>query len=139
MRLRSFDGMSLREKKVLVRVDFNVPMKNGKVVDDTRIRTHLETLGPLKEAGAAVTLVSHLGRPKGKRVDDLSLAPVSESLRVLTGWDVGFIGECVGDEVTYAVKMMRPGEINLLENIRFYPGEEANDTGFSERLAKPFD
>lgn len=139
MKLRSFEVLPLRGKKVLVRVDFNVPMKNGRVGDDTRIRAHLETLFLLKEAGAAMTLVSHLGRPKGKREDSLSLSPVAGSLRELTGWDVKFIDECIGEKVTSAVRAMRPGDIALLENIRFYPGEESNDPVFSEELAKPFD
>ncbi len=139
MKLRSFKGLPLRGKKVLVRVDFNVPMENGRVVDDTRIRAHLETLFLLKEAGAALTLVSHLGRPKGKREGSLSLLPVAEALRGLTEWDVKFIDECIGDKVACAVGAMQPGDITLLENIRFYPGEEANDPVFSEELAKPFD
>lgn len=139
MKLRSFDGLSLRGKKVLVRVDFNVPMHNGKVEDDTRIRAHLETLKPLREAGAAMTLVSHLGRPKGKRNEAFTLAPIVDTLRDLTGWNVNFLGECVGEEVSLSVDAMKPGEVTLLENIRFYPGEEANDPVFSKELATPFD
>lgn len=139
IKLRSFDSLSLRGKKILVRVDFNVPMKNGRVEDDMRIRTHLETLSSLKEAGAALVLVSHLGRPKGKRDRSLSLSPVVTSLCELTGWDVRFLDECVGERVTSSVELMQPGDIILLENIRFYPEEEANDPVFSEKLAAPFD
>lgn len=139
MKLRSFDGLPLEGKKVLVRVDFNVPMKNGIVEDDTRIRAHIETISSLKKAGAAVTLVSHLGRPGGKIDNGLSLSPIAGSLSVLAGWNVRFLDECVGDKVASAVASMKPGDITLLENIRFYPEEEANDPVFSEKLAKPFD
>ncbi len=139
MKLRSFDGISMEGKKVLVRVDFNVPIKNGNVVDDTRIRAHIETIALLKASGAAVVLLSHLGRPKGIRVDELSLAPIAVSIRDLTGWDIKFISDCIGEEVRSAVENMRPGEVTLLENTRFYPEEEKNDNEFSKNLAEPFD
>lgn len=139
MKLRTLDGLSLKGRKVLVRVDFNVPMKNREVKDVTRIKAHLETISLLKEAGAAITLVSHLGRPKGKHVDDLSLKPVAEVLRNMTGWEVDFIGECTGSKVSDHVSSMNAGQILLLENIRFCPEEETNEDSFSKTLAEPFD
>lgn len=139
MRLRTLEGVSLKDRKVLVRVDFNVPMENRKVKDVTRIKAHLETISLLKEGGAAVTLVSHLGRPKGKYVEALSLKPVADVLCSMTGWEVEFIRECTGDKVSAHVSAMKGGEILLLENIRFYPEEEANIASFSKKMAEPFD
>ena len=97
MRLKTIEGCSFRGKNVLVRVDFNVPMKSGKVTDDTRIKAHLDTLGILRRGGARVALASHLGRPKGKVATDLSLFPVSQALGGLLGCEVPFCGDCVGE------------------------------------------
>ncbi|HON33839.1 MAG: phosphoglycerate kinase [Thermovirgaceae bacterium] len=139
MRLKTIEGCSFRGKNVLVRVDFNVPMKSGKVTDDTRIKAHLDTLGILRRGGARVALASHLGRPKGKVATDLSLFPVSQALGGLLGCEVPFCGDCVGERVSAKVGAMSDGGVCLLENLRFYPGEEADDPAFAEELADPFD
>ena len=139
MDLRTFSPEDVRGKRVLLRVDFNVPMKDGRVTDGTRIRAHLETLNALRSAGARVALVSHLGRPKGKRNPEYSLAPVAEELRRITGWEVGMAEDCIGPEVARAVEALHAGGLLLLENVRFYPEEEKNDPAFSRQLAAPFD
>lgn len=137
--MKTIEGCSFRGKNVLVRVDFNVPMKSGKVTDDTRIKAHLDTLGILRRGGARVALASHLGRPKGKVATDLSLFPVSQALGGLLGCEVPFCGDCVGERVSAKVGAMSDGGVCLLENLRFYPGEEADDPAFAEELADPFD
>lgn len=126
--------IEVRGKRVLVRVDFNVPLQEGRVGDDTRIRAALPTISYLLDHGAAVILMSHLGRPKG--VDDkLRLAPVGEHLSRLLGRPVRTLLDCIGLEVEEAVRAMRPGEIILLENLRFHPEEEKNDPDFARKLA----
>ncbi|MGB9723191.1 MAG: phosphoglycerate kinase [Chloroflexia bacterium] len=126
--------IEVRGKRVLVRVDFNVPLQEGKVGDDTRIRAVLPTLLYLLEHGAAVILMSHLGRPKG--VDEkLRLAPVGARLSELLGRPVRTLSDCIGPEVEAAVRAMQPGEIILLENLRFHPEEERNDPDFARKLA----
>lgn len=139
MRLRTIEGCSFRGKNVLVRVDFNVPMKSGKVTDDTRIRAHIDTLDILRRGGARVAIASHLGRPKGEVTADLSLFPVSQTLEALLGCEVLFCGDCLGEKVSAKVEAMSNGDICLLENLRFYPGEEADDPAFAGELADPFD
>ncbi len=125
-------------RKVLLRVDFNVPLALGKVADDTRIRAALPTLRSLLDRRAAVALCSHLGRPKGRDAS-LSLAPVATRLGELLGRRVTLAADCVGDEVAAAVARLRPGECLLLENVRFHPEEEQNDPAFAKRLARGFD
>jgi len=126
--------IELQGKRVLVRVDFNVPLQEGRVGDDTRIRASLPTILYLLEHGAAVILMSHLGRPKG--VDEaLRLAPVGERLSQLLGRPVRTLSDCIGPEVEEAVRAMRPGEVILLENLRFHPEEEKNDPEFARKLA----
>jgi phosphoglycerate kinase len=125
-------------RKVLVRVDFNVPIdEHGNITDDTRIRASLPTIQYLLERGAAVILMSHLGRPKGGPDPKYSLAPVSIRLQELlgSGMPVKFISDCVGNEVSLAAQQLQPGEVLLLENLRFHPEEEANDVDFAEQLA----
>lgn len=139
MKLRQLCAEELQGKNVLVRVDFNVPMKEKRVTDDTRIRAHLETLHILKEAGARVALASHLGRPKGKRDVVFSLKPVAEYFRELTGWNVSFCDECVGEGVRNAMAQCPRGGFVVLENVRFHPEEEKNDDEFARQLAVPFD
>ncbi|MGA2110534.1 MAG: phosphoglycerate kinase [Anaerolineales bacterium] len=120
--------------QTLVRVDFNVPIKEGKVRDDTRIRASLPTIQYLIDQGAMTALCSHLGRPKG--VDPaLSLAPVAEHLGTLLGKPVRFAADCVGPLAENAVAELKPGEVALLENTRFHPEEEKNDPAFAQRLA----
>jgi len=122
-------------KRVLVRVDYNVPIKDGKVGDDTRIRAAMPTLNYLLEHGAAVILCSHLGRPKGGPDPKYSLRPVAEHLSHLLGKPVAFAEDCVGPVAEAAAKALRPGEVLLLENTRFHPGEEKNDLEMARQLA----
>lgn len=122
-------------KRVLVRVDYNVPIENGRVVDDTRITATLPTLEALIERRARIILVSHLGRPRGRWVDDLSLAPVAERLRELSDAPVNFVRDVVGAAAHAAVDRLGPGEILLLDNVRFLPGEEMDDPHLIEALA----
>lgn len=127
-------------KQVFVRVDYNVPLeeKGGVMVitDDTRIRATLPTLEHLIKDGAKLILAAHLGRPKGKREPSMSLAPVSIRLGELLGKKVGFVDDCVGEKVEKAVAGMKQGDVILLENVRYYAEEEANDPVFAEKLAK---
>ncbi len=122
-------------KKVLVRVDFNVPLKAGQVADDTRIRAAIPTIEYLLQNGAAVVLMSHLGRPKGQRVPELSLRPVASHLSDLLGLPVAFAEDCVGAPAASAKAALRPGEVLLLENTRFHPEEKKNDPEFARQLA----
>lgn len=127
-------------KQVFVRVDYNVPLeeKGGVMVitDDTRIRATLPTLEHLIKDGAKVILAAHLGRPKGKRESTMSLAPVSVRLGELLGKKVGFVDDCIGEKVEKTVAAMNQGDVLLLENVRYYAEEEANDPVFAEKLAK---
>ena len=134
--MKYLDQIDVSGKKVLVRVDFNVPMdKSGKVTDDTRIRASLATINYIREKGARVIVTSHLGRPKGKRVEEFSLKPVALILSGLLKIDVPFIDDCIGEKALQAVAGMRAGDVILLENLRFYPGEDKNDDAFAQELA----
>jgi phosphoglycerate kinase len=136
MKVRSIDQLGLEGKRVLIRVDFNVPIdKSGNVTDDTRIEAALPTIRHAMTKGAGTILLSHLGRPKGKRVPEMSLAPVAGHLSALLGKEVPFLPDCVGPEVEKAVAAMRPGDVVLLENVRFHPEEEKNDDAFGGKLA----
>ncbi len=135
-----FDKLTVRDadvsgKRVLVRVDFNVPLSEGTVADDTRIRAALPTLRYLVDHGARVIIVSHLGRPKGEPDPAYSLRPVGRVLARLLGRNVHFVDTTVGSEATEAVERMVDGEIMMLENVRFNPGEKANDLVFAKQLA----
>lgn len=134
--MRSVRELPVTGKRVLVRVDFNVPLAGGTVTDDTRIRAALPTISYLCERGAAVILASHLGRPKGRRVEELRLDPVAATLERLLGRPVRKVNDCVGARVEAQVAALGPGEILLLENVRFYPEEEANDPSFAQALAR---
>ena len=138
MRLKTFLPGDVTGKKVLVRVDFNVPLEDGKVADPTRICAHLPTLRALKAAGAKVALISHLGRPKGTADMKYSLKPVGEELANITGWDVRFVPECVGPDVEKATSGWG-NEVLLLEYVRFHPEEEKNGMDFAKKLAENFD
>ncbi|MEN3027204.1 MAG: phosphoglycerate kinase [Chlorobiota bacterium] len=122
-------------RRVLVRADFNVPLsEDGAIVDDTRIREALPTLQELRSAGAIPILLSHLGRPKGKPVPHLSLAPVARHLAILLDCTVHFAPDCIGEPAQRSIADARPGDVVVLENLRFYPGEEGNDEAFAAQL-----
>ena len=136
MKVRTIDQFDLSGKRVLIRVDFNVPLdKAGKITDDTRVKAVLPTIRLALEKGAKTILFSHLGRPKGKVVPEMSLSPVARHLASLLGKDVPFVPECVGEAAEKAVAAMRAGDVLLLENVRFHPGEEKNDEAFGKQLA----
>lgn len=136
MRLKRMADLEVAGRRVLVRVDFNVPLAEGRVADDTRIRAALPTIRELLGRGAAVILCSHLGRPKGRREEKYSLAPVRERLEELLGQPVRWAPDCVGPEAEEAARALAPGEVLLLENLRFHPGEEANEGEFARALAR---
>lgn len=133
MTIRDIDA---KGKKVFCRVDFNVPMEDGKITDETRILAALPTIQYLVAEGARVILASHLGRPKGEVVDELRLNAVAERLSELLAKPVKKTGQVVGEEVTQAVSELEDGDVLLLENVRFEPGEETNDPELSQELAK---
>ena len=134
-RLPTLEDLSLEGKTVLCRVDFNCPLKDRAVADDTRIRAFLPTLARLREAGAKVVLCSHLGRPKGQRDPGLSLLPVAARLAKLTDAEVVFAHDTVGDEVKHLIDEQDSNAIVVLENLRFDPREEAGDSGFGKELS----
>lgn len=125
----------VKGKRCLVRVDFNVPMKGGVVTDDSRIRAALPTIKYLRDQGAKLVLMSHLGRPKAKVVEELRLGPVAARLSELIGAPVKHLQDCVGEEVKASVMAMQAGDVVLLENLRFHAEEEGNDTAFAKELA----
>ncbi len=135
--MKTLDQLGFNDKRVLVRVDYNVPIKDGVIQDDTRISASLPTIQKLLAGGASVVLMSHLGRPKGGPDPKYSLAPVTARLSELLGQPVKFVEGTPGsDETLAAVQALKPGEVALLENVRFEPGEEKNDAALNEKLAK---
>ncbi len=133
---KSVTDLDVNGKKVFVRVDFNVPMKEGKIKDDTRIKAAIPTIEYLTQKGSAVILASHLGRPKGGPDAQFSLQPVAEHLATLLGKPVAFVDDCIGPKAETAAAGLKDGEILVLENTRFYPGEEKNDQDLAKGMAK---
>ncbi|RPH95642.1 phosphoglycerate kinase [candidate division KSB1 bacterium] len=136
MNKKTIDQVDVKGKRVLVRVDFNVPLDEGKVADDTRIRESLPTIKKIIAAGGKCILMSHLGRPKGKRAMEFSLNPAAQRLSELINQPVLMAPDCVGDEVERVVNQLKSSQVVMLENLRFHPEEEKNDPAFSEQLAK---
>lgn len=134
--LPRLDNLDVQGRTVLVRVDFNVPLKDGRVIDDSRIRYAMPTLEWLSEQRARMVLMSHLGRPKGKRVPELSLKPVAEHLQKLWNGKVIFAEDCIGEIPLSRIKQLNPGDILLLENLRFYAEETRDDPSFAGQLAR---
>ncbi|MDB5418334.1 MAG: pgk, partial [Phenylobacterium sp.] len=140
MSFRTLDDATLAGKRALVRVDFNVPLsrekgETGKVTDDTRLRAAVPTIEKLRAGGAKVILLAHFDRPKGKRVESMSLRPIAAALQTVLGRPVAFAEDCIGPVARTAVDALEPGDVLLLENVRFHPGEEANDPKFADALA----
>lgn len=133
--MKYIDQIEMKGKKVFLRVDFNVPIKEGKVTSDNRVRAHIPTINYALEKGAKIIIASHLGRPKGKRVEEMSLGPVAPILSGLIQQEVVFVDDCVGEKVTQAISKMKNGDVILLENLRFNPGEDKNDPVFAKELA----
>ncbi|HEY5132764.1 MAG TPA: phosphoglycerate kinase [Candidatus Krumholzibacteriaceae bacterium] len=137
MRKKTLRDVNLKGRRVLMRVDFNVPLsKEGMITDDTRVRASIPSIDYIAEQGASCVLMSHLGRPKGKKDMAFTLRPVADALGELVEYPVRFVGDCIGADVEKSASALRPGEILLLENVRFYPNEEANDPGFARELSK---
>ena len=134
---RTLDGLSPKGKRVLVRVDLNVPMRDGDISDLSRIERVAGTLTALADGGARVVVMSHFGRPRGRATPSMSLRPLAEPLsRALNGRAVGFVEDCIGEAAEAAVAALDDGDILLLENLRFHPGEETNDPAFAAALAR---
>ena len=132
---KTIDALDVSGKRVLVRVDLNVPMKNGKVTDATRIERAVPTIAELAAKGARVVVLSHFGRPDGKRVPEMSLRALLEPLSAALGKPVAFAEDCIGPQAEDAVRAMKPGDVLLLENLRFHKGEEKNDAAFIDKLS----
>lgn len=135
MRVRTLEDLDFEGKRVLVRADFNVPLRDGRITDDTRIRSTIPTIERLREGGASVILMSHLGRPKGEVKEDLRLRPVAAQVGTLLGTEVGYARDVTGAAARKMVQDLKPGDIGLIENLRFDPREEKNDPELAKELA----
>ena len=134
--IKTIDDLDVEGKRVLVRADLNVPIEDGDVADDTRIKRVLPTISKLKQGGAKVILMSHLGRPKGERSPETSLRPVAKRVEeLLNGGPVRFFDDCVGPDVESGLKSLGQGDVAVLENLRYHEGETTNDIGFAKQLA----
>lgn len=132
---RTLDGLDVRGRRVLLRADLNVPLRDGRITDLTRLERLSPTIGELAGNGARVIVLSHFDRPKGQLVATMSLRPVAEALGAVLHRKVAFVDDCIGPEVARAIAALNDGEVLVLENTRFYPGEEANDAAHAARLA----
>jgi phosphoglycerate kinase len=136
MSFKTLDDADLVGKRALVRVDFNVPMADGEVSDDTRLRAAVPTIEKLRKGRAKVVLLAHFDRPKGRRVPEMSLEPIAPALAKVLGAPVAFAADCVGPAAANAIAAIKPGDVVLLENVRFHAGEEKNDPEFAKALAE---
>ena len=136
MALRTLDGLAVAGKRVLLRADLNVPVHNGKITDLTRIERLTPTIRELSDSGARVIVLSHFERPKGKRVPGMSLAPIATALAEVLGRKVRFAEDCIGLPAQQAIEALSDGDVAVLENTRFHPGEENNDPAFAADIAK---
>ncbi len=135
--MNTIESLDVQGKRVLLRLDLNLPLKDGKVEDDTRLTAALPTINTLKDAGAKLIICSHLGRPKGQRVPKLSLMPVAEKLAEhMKDSEIFFAHDCVGEDVEFLAKELKPGNVMLIENLRFHKGESTNDKQFTQQLSK---
>jgi len=133
---RTIDDLDVAGKRVLVRADLNVPMKDGKVTDTTRIDRTVPTLNELAERGAKVIVLTHLGRPKGQKKPEFTLKPIADALSGIIGKPVAFGSDCIGPDAAAVVNAMKDGDVAMLENVRYYPEEEKNDQEFAKKLAE---
>ncbi len=134
--MKNIRDLDIKSKKLLIRVDFNVPLdEHGNITDDIRIRGVLPTINHALDENAKIIIISHMGRPKGQRVEKFSMAPAAKRLSRLIGKEVKLAQDCIGPEVQALVAAMQPGEVIMLENLRFHPEEQANDENFSRELA----
>ncbi|HEX5599960.1 MAG TPA: phosphoglycerate kinase, partial [Hyphomicrobiaceae bacterium] len=134
-KLKTTAGLDVHGKRVLVRADLNVPVQDGQVTDATRLERLIPGIRDLSSRGARVVIISHFGRPKGNWAPEFSLKPVADKLSDLMGTPISFVEDCVGPTAQQAVNSLSPGQIVVLENLRFHKGEEKNDPEFAKELA----